>query len=146
MPRSRPLLVGEVNPLSPDPRLALYPDPPGCAGANLCFRVLGFESARAYLRTFDRVNLCVGRWTLRVARERAAVISRDHEGPVILCGSRPCEAFGVPFVPFTVDTSRERGLYVLPHPSGRCRVWNDPGSAERARVLLRDFLPKARRP
>ena len=29
---------------------------------------------------------------------------------------------------------------VLPHPSGRCRAWNDPRSAERARQSARAFL------
>ena len=54
---SRPLLVGLHNPLSPEPKYALYPRPEGCTGWRL-LRMLGPAfTERDYLRAFDRVDL-----------------------------------------------------------------------------------------
>lgn len=33
---------------------------------------------------------------------------------------------------------------MLPHPSGRCRAWNHPGSFDRARSLLSEFIEAAK--
>lgn len=63
----------------------------------------------------------------------------EEPGPFVLLGARACSAFGFPFAPFkriecwvharvaAVD------VLVLPHPSGRCHLWNDPATRERAR-------------
>lgn len=49
---------------------------------------------------------------------------------VLLFGSRVCRAFGVRF-----NSLEQQGVYLpLPHPSGRCRLWND-----------REFLGQVRR-
>lgn len=49
---------------------------------------------------------------------------------VFLCGLRVAKAFGVPFVPGykTLYCQRDRKvtLTVLPHPSPRNRMWNNP--------------------
>lgn len=79
----KPLLVGEQNPYQADPRLAqrfaLYPDPPRCAGWNLCHKIMGLPE-REYLARFDRVNLCAGKWGVREARETALRPSRLRRG------------------------------------------------------------------
>jgi hypothetical protein len=139
---AKPLLVGEQNPYGSDDYYALWPDPKGCAGWRLCHRILGLET-RKYLRTFDRTNLCDGPWTLDEARAKATRIAGKRQGPLILLGAKVCQAFNLPFAPFSVQTSflgPDRAIYMLPHPSGRCRTWNEAGSVEKARDLLKEFL------
>lgn len=144
----KPLLVGEANPYQSDPRLAqrfaLYPDPPRCAGWNLCHRVMGLTE-REYLTRFDRVNLCAGKWSMREAREHAArlaflrppstpVAGEVHGRKFLLLGAKVCKAFEVSFTPF-ITLGR---FTILPHPSGLSRAWNEPGAYERARSVLRE--------
>lgn len=150
----RPLLVGESNPYSVEEDMALYPLPSSASGARLC-RIFGITPA-AYLRKFSRVNLVAGKWSLPLARHRAAGLSARRR---VLLGARVCQAHGVPFAPFRVGVRHSAfcGTYgrtpltavcswscfeylVLPHPSGRCRVWNDAGAIPRARVGLRRLL------
>ncbi len=132
----RPLLVGECNPYGSDPRYALYPLPAGAAGDRLR-EILGL-TLRDYLRRFDRVNLCTGRWSAVEARRRAVQVWQPGRPAHILLGAKVCAAWGVPFEPFTRTPGP--GVRILPHPSGRCRVWNEPGAVERARALLADLL------
>jgi len=139
---ARAILVGEDNPHSVDPRYALYPYPPNCAGHRLQDKVLGVGLSE-YLGAYRRVNLCEGRWRAAAAREKAGEILRDcRELPLVLLGAKVAAAFGQDFRPFTVRWLEVGGRFVtvavlLPHPSGRCRVWNDPGSYERARGAMR---------
>lgn len=138
----KPLLVGESNPYGADPYFALYPEPEGCAGWRLCHRILGLTETK-YLRTFDRVNVCEGPWDLKRAREYASEVQLARSGAFILLGAKVCQAFRVPYAPFSVQSSllgESRRMYVLPHPSGRCRIWNDPGAAGRARDLLKEVI------
>lgn len=90
-------------------------------------------SRRAFLdslgvRWDDGINLLwpspvCGYWdeleAKRVAKElRSRVEEYDR---ALLFGARVCRAFGVEF-----EVLREQGAYLpLPHPSGRCRLWND---------------------
>jgi hypothetical protein len=137
----RAVIVGEDNPHSADPADALYPYPPNCAGERLQRLVFGV-SLGSYLHDYERVNLCEsGRWSTKVARERAyevGIRASLLDARVVMLGRKVADAFdhsftGVPREPFTA-----MGPYVLlPHPSGRCREWNDPASFERARKVLR---------
>ena len=148
----RPLLVGEVNPYGANPDYALWPYPEGASGDRLCRLIMGL-GPDDYLRRFDRVNLCSGRWSVRTAREVAGtILLTRRDGPLVLCGRRVCEAFRVSFAPSTVravvwnDTLRTFHLdvwtgsgwplVVLNHPSGLCRAWNEPGAVEVARGAL----------
>jgi hypothetical protein len=137
-----PLLVGELNPHGADPRHALFPYPAGSAGGRLCRKVLGLEP-REYLKGFSRTNLCVGRWSDRAAHGAALAIREAAEldgRKVVLLGLKVCTAFGLLYDPFTVKSAAGRlPVAVLPHPSGRCRTWNDPGAYERARAVLRVY-------
>jgi len=154
----KPLLVGEANPYQTDPRLAqryaLYPDPPNCAGWNLCHKVMQLDE-HEYLRRFDRVNLCDGKWAVRDARRKADDVSKDAR-VFVLFGAKVASIFGWllgrdDFKPFTRHvesrphaTCRDcvgevlRTYIVLPHPSGLSRAWNEPGAFERARAVLRE--------
>jgi hypothetical protein len=131
--------VGESNPWGSDPHFALYPAPNGSAGHRLCRAILGIARA-TYLEVFTRVNLCDGGWSTRAARRRASEMRAEsaERDRLVLLGARVAAAFDLPFRPF--ETFGEDAL-VLPHPSGRCRIWNDPDSIARARIALRQFLP-----
>ncbi len=141
---ARPMIVGEANPYGGDPRFALYPRPRGAAGYRLCSYVLGL-AALDYLARFDRINLCPEEWHGPTAREHAAEIkaSAPHGRWHVLLGARVAKAFGA-----TSATARNPvkvygwlnggGLVAIPHPSGRCRLWND-NIVERVRDKLREL-------
>lgn len=132
----QPLLVGEANPHGANPEFALYPLPEHAAGGRLA-AILDM-SRSTYLRAFRRVNLCPRRWSMRDAREHAAGIASRERGPIVLLGRRVAEAFGFGAAP---PFSAQGQFYLLPHPSGLNRVWNDPRAAERARALIYPLLP-----
>jgi uracil-DNA glycosylase len=150
----KPLLVGEMNPYGADPDFALYPLPENATGGRLV-RIMDLTRGD-YLEKFDRANLCVGRWSLPLARE-AAVRLQENRGAfdhVVLLGSKVCTAFGEKFDPFTWRHARRPDgmssypLVVLPHPSGLNRAWNVPGAVDRAREVLQcsGVLPYQRPP
>lgn len=131
----RVLLVGESNPYGADPYFALYPEPPGCAGARLC-AILGMTD-REYLHTFDRCNLTTLVWSLPSARQAATRLTAEYR---VLLGARVAAAHGLTFEPFcNVQDDGWRGV-ILPHPSGRSRLWNEPGAAARARKLVLELV------
>lgn len=136
---SRPMLVGELNSRTNDPRYALWPSPKHCSGGRLCHKILNMAEDD-YLRLFDRINLCVGEWSLSRARRVAQELV--HGGAkCILLGARVCSAFGVPYAPYGASGDR---LLVLPHPSGLCRVWNQQDAVGRARNAVVEFAPEIR--
>lgn len=138
----KPILVGEQNPWGSNPMYALWPDPPGCAGWRLCHVVLGL-TPDDYLARYERTNLLAGhRWSVPRARRAAADLcaKRIPAGRIaILLGTRVCQAFGLPYDPFTIVGGPHSGpIFVrLPHPSGRCRAWGDERAVERARAAVR---------
>lgn len=144
-----PLLVGEANPYGDEPRHALFPYPEHSAGGRLCRLVLQLETG-AYMRLFDRANLCpTSKWSVRTARATAQAIEAlrwTEPRPLVLLGRKVVAAFepwgGQAPAPFTVYHG-VRDYYVLPHPSGLCREWNVPGAFERARALLAPLLGAA---
>jgi uracil-DNA glycosylase len=138
----RPLLVGESNPYGASPEFALYPLPEHASGARLA-RILGLSRTQ-YLRAFDRVNLLqCSKWSARLAREAASLLdaTRPSEQVFVLLGARVCSAFGGTGESLCeVRTGCGRTAVLLPHPSGRNRVWNEPGTVERARALVEGLL------
>lgn len=140
----RVLLVGEVNPYGADPAFALYPRPRWSAGGRLC-ALLGMRPAE-YREAFDRCNLLAGpKWSAPAARRAAEGLTATHR---VLLGSRVAAAHGLKFEPFT--TARDPGwgggwvAVILPHPSGRSRLWSDAGAADHARRLVLDLVALAR--
>lgn len=122
--------------------MALYPFPTGSSGHRLATKVMLLTTQR-YLELYDRTNLCLGRWAKGEAAISAAHISARQvvqRMPLVLLGSKVALAFGHAFFPFRVFQydNGMRGLWrvILPHPSGRCREWNDARSYGRALKAL----------
>ncbi len=142
MNHQKPILVGEYNPYGSDPYYALYPMPQGCAGERLCCDILGMYK-KDYLEVFDRTNLCAGSWSITKAREKAESLRGRY---AVLLGSKVCAAYDVPFEPFASQypgtPEGGGGILVLPHPSGRNRMWSDPDNLKRARDAMVAFLPQ----
>jgi hypothetical protein len=143
------ILVGELNPYGADPRHALFCEPPNSAGGRMQRLVCGL-SRREYLK-LSRVNLCVGRWSARYARESADKVLRRPEScdPIVMLGRKVAKAFAdasneLEVSPFCGGFDGRWGnhLISLPHPSGLCRAWNEPGAFGRARELLREACPE----
>jgi hypothetical protein len=123
----RPLLLGLDNPHSADPRHALFPHPPGSAGHRL-FKLSGMKWRKDYLDAFDRANVCDGP---RVRRGR-------H---VVVMGRAAWRRMGLPAAEwFATVGFRGSEWTLLPHPSGRCRIYNDPRARARARRILRSVV------
>jgi hypothetical protein len=92
---------------------------------------------RDYLRRFDRINLCPERWKLTQARETAeALLAGEVRPALVLFGAKVCSAFRLEFIPFTSRHHNGQPLVILPHPSGLCRLWHEPGAITRARFVL----------
>jgi hypothetical protein len=141
----RVLLVGESNPFGSDPRYALYPLPWNATGGRLC-KILHL-SFYEYLEMFDRVNLLYTtgpRWSAPDARIAAQKLTHRRR---VLLGAKVCAAHGIKFYPFrrftlAAGTVAEKSVrvLVLPHSSGRCRIWNDVGAAQKARRAVQMFV------
>ncbi len=137
---ARILIVGESNPYGGDPRFALWPDPPNCSGWRLCHKILGMEPEK-YLGEFDRANLIFGSaWSVPKARDEAARLLVSGRKRFLLLGQKVMAAFGAKNTEENVFGLSRLGwgahVVCLPHPSGRCLVWNAPGSFDRARKAV----------
>lgn len=138
----RPVLLGMNNPISSDPRHALYPHPPGCAGWNL--RKYSGLTDEEYLARFDRRNILSQRkWEKREALAAADVL-REELGPrrVVLLGVEVAAIMRLPvsYAPFIWRRTEAGGWWAgLPHPSGRCREWNDLLVRACAEVFLQEL-------
>lgn len=130
---------GEDNPYGLDPRMALFDLPERASGHRLRKIVLGLKRSTYLGSSVARHNLCMGRWSAPQARQGAQDLLARYPGvPFVLLGRKVAGAFGRPDLgPFAMD-----GLLVsIPHPSGLCREWGQPGAVERARSLLREACP-----
>lgn len=144
------LLVGEDNPQSVADEHALYPYPPNCAGERLCNRILALPWTDDYLALW-RTNLCTPSWSDKQAGRRAWELL-GAEVPwtkIVLLGRKVSKIFepicNVTLESFTIgriDTGhRTFTVASLPHPSGRCREWNNAENYERARSVMRTLAP-----
>ena len=147
----RVLLVGEMNPYGTAPTFALWDEPADASGARLR-QILGLRSDT--YRALHRANLCAGRWELPVARGRASrLVACDPSRPwevVVMLGRKVASAFRYRGAFFSAQYPSaapglqgrpEPTLVSLPHPSGLCRLWNEPSAAQAARSLLRKVAP-----
>lgn len=94
----------------------------------------------------QRINLLpphprAGAWDARLAVRVAALVAvKGGFNRIILLGRRVTDAFftrtplGVSFLSGGVS------YLTLPHPSGRCRAYNDPAERERYRTMVEAFL------
>lgn len=144
------LFVGEDNPQSHLLIHTLVDYPFGCAGHRLRGSILELPS-ELYLACW-RMNLCAepnlrehgyqdGHWKKKVAETVFYRDVLDQKAPwqlVVLLGSKVRGASGFTSLVGSFDTllSNDRTFVTLPHPSGRCREWND---YQRARKILRQY-------
>lgn len=133
-----PFIVGENNPYGSDPYFAMYPRPSNSAGGRLCRLVLQIPEAQ-YLREFHRHNLLQQpKWSVVDARAAAVELSEViGDSKVILLGAKVCAGFRLDFKPFTIVRGK---VAILPHPSGLCRMWSEPGAYDRGHDLVRELL------
>lgn len=130
------LIVGMNNPQSLE---ALSTMPRGGAGHRLWLMATARTgvSEQDWLQNVDRVNLCGGEWDPFEARRAwgQGVVSTDRYDAIMFLGNDVVNATGLRLPPIG-----RRGIYwVLPHPSGRNRWYNDELNKDAATLLLRDF-------
>lgn len=115
----------------------------GSSGRNLV-AIAGWEWP-CYLRHTERTNLFFDpqpRWDAKAAAARAHEIALKLEGrTIILCGQKVAAAFGMADEPLfewlVVDWAN---VAKIPHPSGSCRLWNDPAVRAEARLFLHGLV------
>lgn len=148
-PDMRPWIIGESNPhqkpgADPSHKYDLFPLPKGASGHRLCKLVLGMEMT-TYLRSFVRRDLLTEKWTVAAARKAAAEVWKESgRAPLVLLGAKVSAAFGLAYIPFSsIDHGCVEGLrkvVIIPHPSGLCRAWQEPGAFTRARDMVLPLL------
>lgn len=151
---SRPLLIGQAPGPKTDPGEPLHPAT-SLTGRRLA-TLFGLED-HSYLTAFDRANLLyqypgkVGkedRFPMAEAKLSALTLAPLLAGrTVILLGRNVCSAFRLDALPWFTWSELPLGSYrepaavaAIPHPSGRCRVYNDPASRDEAAAFLRELV------
>lgn len=152
------ILLGMNNPQSEKPEHALYPYPAGCAGYRLwtMLQEASVESGlrmidrAAYMKGFDRMNLLNSReWSAKDARASATELAPTLDGRrVVICGMKTAktllrglsdEQWGVWYECAGLEFKFD--YCVIPHPSGRCREYNDlEMRREVGELLLKEYL------
>jgi len=143
----RPVLVGLNNPHSDDPEKALATDRHGSSGYKLWLMLKeaanrnGQDLSEAdYLARFNRINLTDAiQFNVHVAKARVPqLIASFRYCRVVLCGTRVPMILGLKHTGFHLGPQhgKEFAYYVIPHPSGLCREYNDPNMREAVGNLL----------
>lgn len=107
----------------------------------------------AYLNHFERVNLLQVRqdtkengfeFDLAAARVEADKLQRNFkEGQIVLLlGGRVAEAFGVHDAYFVKNALGPAEGYIVPHPSGVSRWWNEHHNRVQAAEFLRGIVDR----
>jgi hypothetical protein len=128
------------NPVSLDPKYALYPLPVGCAGYRLYEMLREADPSvrmHDYVHRFERINLVSGPWDVGRARSRAEELRPSLAGVhVVLLGRPVAWAFEVDPRCSVCNFDDDAIFHLLPHPSGRNLLYNDPGRRRAAGELL----------
>lgn len=133
-------IIGEAPGPNTSPKLPVFPLPRSSAGG----RLLSYSrmAAGRYLGVFWRRNVYthLQPWSVPEARERASFIVDDLNKNgirrVVLLGGKVGAAFGLPEI-WSHGFASQLELAVIPHPSGRCRIYNDDSAQRRAGAILR---------
>jgi len=142
----RPILLGMNNPQSAEPSMALWPDPPGCAGHRLW--VISGMGRTEWLEMFERRNLLDSTRWVQAEGEKSADRMRGElrDRVVVMCGVDVARCVeGLPRGLFCWHRPMSGGVEGqgwwarIPHPSGKCRDWNDPIVVECARIFLEEL-------
>jgi len=128
----RPLILGMAHDGPP-----LVPGKPGSTADRLL--AISGMTHDEYLANFKRLNLLpLGHWCPIKARVRGLRIQRSLRGKVIVLGKQTWSALGLPRIDFFERVvTADAEFILLPHPSGRNLIYNDPRNRERARRILR---------
>ena len=143
----KPVVIGMNNPYSNDPRYALYPHPQKSAGYRLydmlrqaAYRENMMVSLVNYVDRFDRFNLVTGEeWNVKEAALGAqSLLGTLQDRKVVICGKAVAKAFDLKQPDFSLQKKHQHGFdyWVIPHPSGLCREYNDPFTVRRVGDLL----------
>lgn len=108
-----------------------------------------------FLRYFDRVNLLHVRqdskekgfeFDAKAAAAEACRLRKEWPSgrTVILLGRRVAEAFGVPQTPYFERRIHDHDFYVVPHPSGLNRWYNDPTNMINMNEFMTGLVMKTR--
>jgi hypothetical protein len=137
---AKPLLLGAHNPHSADPRWALFWAPEGCSGHRL-WKMSGLPKL-VWKHAFDRMNVLdatewgTGPDERRVVEVRAAMLGRE----TLVLGHQARAALGLPTRPWLLPQEEDWGVWrLLPHPSGRCQLYNDPVFRKTVGMLLEEM-------
>jgi uracil-DNA glycosylase len=140
--RYKLLVFGEApgrDSISHSPSLALT----GASGRALCgYAGWGWLD---YLKGTERVNLFMDPqpvWMRDEARESAVNLLWTIRGRrALLLGGKVAQAFGVAGSPhYTWMDFAGGSIALMPHPSGRNRMWNEQGEKLTAHDFLQDLL------
>lgn len=141
------VIVGEMT---SRPGVRAFSDSPS---RNRLLQLLQVDDEE-FTRRYDRVNLCEGVWTDWQARASvSALVSLAAPGTTfILCGRKVQKAFGealrkcdgkkltAGWLACYVEPQQTFTFVSIPHPSGRCRAWNDPEKVKEAQSFLKGVL------
>lgn len=144
----KPVLVGLNNPYSSDPQFALYDEPREGTGYRIFKMIKSVDKsaeAAVYRSRFDRRNLSPDFRPKKVDLIMSARSMKFIPGStVVLLGRAVQEAF------FLQNQSWIEPYYrggicwrVIPHPSGRCRFYNDPVQRRLVALLLSELYSGA---
>ena len=144
---NRPVLIGMNNPVSSDPKHALYPYPPGCTGHRLLEMLqdrVPSATRGQYLDRFDRRNLVPHKtFSATIAAKHAAEIEQEFWGSgrtVVLLGLDVVKAFRHPRSLIHPQLIGGTTWRQIPHPSGRNLWYNDASNRQLVAMLLEDLF------
>lgn len=143
----KPVILGINNPHSRDPAKALATDPIGASGYRLWLMLKEAAnrqgrdlSERDYMEGFDRRNLIDQKnYTNDQVRLRSSQILASLAGHrVVMCGTKVPYMLGLRYGGFDLVPRHAMAFvyWVIPHPSGLCRTYNDPAVREKVGNLL----------
>src|SRR5262245_52125885 len=125
------MIIGPCNPYSTDPRDAFTARYDNTSGFRL-YKLMCMASPvsrREFDSGFDRRNLCTIEWNAEKAQIKAQQMRPWMAGrKVLVLGEDTRRCFRLPKIlihPVHQDGAEWR---CLPHPSGRCRWYNDPNN------------------
>ena len=145
----RPILLGMNNPVYPD--RPLWHEPAGCTGARVLALLRSKRpdvTDKQYLQAFDRRNLLyAAEWDADKAAVAADTLVRGLEDTgrrVLVLGETVRKLVGLPQRARLCEV-RWRGCSwrSVPHPSGRCRWYNEAFAREVVSLILQEMYEEA---
>ena len=137
---TKPLIIGEQ---------------PGKNEGRIGHRLAAFAgiSFGEFMDTFERMNLLQVRaeysgknmaFSVAEARTHADIVRRklQPEQLVLVLGKRAAEALGLVEEYFMLQNVNGALVYVVPHPSGANRWFNDPANSEQMIMFMHEFVRK----